>query len=203
MAQNAQNGRQLVKFTFYKVSNAWRLLPAQERERGKAEFCAVLDELSDRLMVRSYSLVGLRGDVDIMLWLASYTTEPLQQLATRLNATALGPYLTIPYSYLAVTRRSMYLIGHQHTGQERLKVQPRGSTYLFVYPFIKTRAWYELPQQERQAMMDEHIAIGHKYMDIKINTTYSYGIDDQEFVVAFEGDDPTRFVDLVMDLRLT
>ena len=35
-------------------------------------------------------------------------------------------------------------------------------------------------------MMDEHITIGHKYPSVKLNTTYSFGLDDQEFVVAFE-----------------
>jgi nitrite reductase/ring-hydroxylating ferredoxin subunit len=75
--------------------------------------------------------------------------------------------------------------------------------YLFVYPFVKTRAWYALPKEERQRMMDAHIAIGRKYPTVKLNTTYSYGLDDQEFVVAFETDEPADFLDLVMELRET
>jgi chlorite dismutase len=66
---------------------------------------------------------------------------------------------------------------------------------------VKARAWYALPQPERQRMMSAHIATGHKYPGIKINTTYSFGLDDQEFVVAFEGDSPAEFLDLVMELR--
>jgi chlorite dismutase len=49
--------------------------------------------------------------------------------------------------------------------------------------------------------MNEHIDIGHAYHNIRINTTYSYGLDDQEFVVAFEGDSPGEFLALVRDLR--
>jgi chlorite dismutase len=66
---------------------------------------------------------------------------------------------------------------------------------------VKTRPWYELPKADRQRIMDEHIGIGHRYHGIRINTTYSYGLDDQEFVVAFEGDDPGEFLALVRDLR--
>jgi len=58
-----------------------------------------------------------------------------------------------------------------------------------------------LPKTERQTMMDEHVRIGRKYPTIRLNTTYSYGLDDQEFIVAFEGDKPGEFLDLVMELR--
>ena len=51
--------------------------------------------------------------------------------------------------------------------------------------------------------MQEHIKVGREYPDIDLNTSYSFGLDDQEFVVAFEGDDPARFLDLVQRLRTT
>ena len=70
-----------------------------------------------------------------------------------------------------------------------------------LYGLWKTRAWYRLPHAERQRIMDAHIAVGHKYHGIKINTTYSFGLDDQEFVVAFEGDHPGEFLALVRELR--
>jgi chlorite dismutase len=196
-----QDGRQFVKFSFFKVENQWRRLPDDVRDAGKQELVAVVDEFTDRMMIRSYSLVGLRGDADFVLWQAADTLDPVHQLGSRILSTNLGRHLAQPYSYLALTRRSIYLKGHAHSGQERLKVQPRGSKYLFVYPFVKTRPWYALSKEERQAMMNEHFAIGHKYPSIKINTTYSYGLDDQEFVLAFEGDDVGEFLDLVMELR--
>jgi nitrite reductase/ring-hydroxylating ferredoxin subunit len=100
-----------------------------------------------------------------------------------------------------MTRRSIYEFPAEHDREARLVIRPSDSRYLFVYPFVKTRAWYALPKPERQRMMDEHVRIGRKYPAIKLNTTYSYGLDDQEFVVAFEGDDPAEFLDLVMELR--
>jgi len=200
-----RESRQFVKFTFYKVDPKWRALSTEEREAGKAEFASVCDGYSRDMIIRPYSLVGLRGDVDFMLWKISQDLEKLQEIATRLSSTRLGPYLHIPYSYLAMTRRSIYVEGHSHQGQEgtRLQVVPGKAKYLMLYPFVKTRAWYHLTKAARQGMMDEHIAVGHKYHRVKINTTYSFGLDDQEFVLAFETDYPSDFLDLVMELRET
>src|SRR5207244_7923627 len=116
-----------------------------------------------------------------------------------INGTPMGPYLTMPYSYVAMTRPSVY-VGRNEARAERMVLHPRDSKYLFVYPFVKTREWYRLPLDHRQTMMDEHIRIGRKYPSVKLNTTYSFGLDDQEFVVSFESDEPADFLDLVMDL---
>ena len=120
----------------------------------------------------------------------------------------------MPYSYFAMTRRSIYLNryeeeylkkygGSQVLEHARIAINPQGSKYLFVYPFVKSRDWYALSHEERQRMMDEHIRVGHEWPDVKLNTTYSYGLDDQEFVVAFETDYVGRFLDLLMALRHT
>jgi chlorite dismutase len=124
-------------------------------------------------------------------------------MTAKLLATGLGQYLTVPYSYVAMTKRSTYVREHIHADQEgtRLRLTPGQFKFLFVYPFVKTRAWYRLSQAARQGMMNEHIEIGHRYPTVRLNTTYSFGLDDQEFVVAFESDKPEDFLDLVMDLR--
>lgn len=199
-------GRQFVKFSFFKLDAAFRRLSAERQRAAKLEFLSAIRSFNRRMLLRSYSLVGLRGDVDFLLWQVAPTPEPFQDLMTAVMSTSMGPYLSMPHSFFAITRRSIYDIGEMAEGElaeERIVIEPGEHEYLFVYPFIKTRPWYALDHQQRQAMIDEHIRIGRKYPDIRLNTTYSYGIDDQEFVVAFEGDDPTQFVDLVMDLRLT
>ncbi len=197
------NKRQYVKFTFFKLDKKWRLLPIEEKSRGKEQFLSILDEFSDQMTVLSYSTVGTRGDTDFLLWKVCSRLEPIQQMTTRLLSTGLGHYLDMPYSYLAMTKRSVYTGKHSHAGQEgkRLSIKPIGAKYLFVYPFVKIRDWYLLDKGARQEMMDAHIQIGHRYPSVKINTTYSFGLDDQEFVVAFESDSPSDFLDLVMDLR--
>lgn len=191
--------RQFVKFSFYRVDPSWRALAAEERERHKREICAAVESFSGRLQVRSYSLGGTRGDADFLLWQIGDGLEDIQELAAALMRTGLAPYLSMPYSYLAMTRRSVYLGPKE--GVRRSALHPSDSRYLFVYPFVKTRQWYQLPLEERQAMMDEHIAIGRRYPSVKLNTTYSFGLDDQEFVVSFETDEPADFLDLVMELR--
>ena len=67
---------------------------------------------------------------------------------------------------------------------------PGEHKYLFVYPLTKVREWYGLSKDERQQAMNQHIAVGHTYSSVKLNTTYSFGLDDQEFVLAFETDEP-------------
>jgi len=41
------------------------------------------------------------------------------------------------------------------------------------------------------------------FPSVSLNTTYSFGLDDQEFVVAFETDVVSDFLDLVQQLRET
>src|SRR5579863_6413425 len=195
--------QQFVSFPFFKLDPVWRRLPEAERTRGKNEFREVVETAQEKMIVLPYSLVGVRGDADFFFWRVSYVLEDFEDMTAQLLNTGVGQYLTQPYSYLSMTRRSIYVEEHQHEGQEgsRLFIVPGLNKYVFVYPFIKTRAWYALDKKLRQEAMTEHIAIGHKYQSVKINTTYSYGLDDQEFVLAFESDKPEDFLDLVMELR--
>jgi chlorite dismutase len=204
-SQQQPQRRQYVNFVFYKVDPAWRRLPEEERARGKQEFIRAVEEYTGQVLVVAYSTVGIRGDCDFMLWRISYQLDLFQDMSAKLLASGLGKYLTTPYSYLSMTKRSMYIDHHSHEGQEgkRLTVVPGQSRYIFVYPFVKTREWFLLTKAARQGMMDEHIEVGHRYPSVKLNTTYSFGLDDQEWVVAFESDKPEDFVDLVMALRET
>ena len=203
----SEQKRQFVSFVFYKVDPLWRRLPKEERERGKEEFCRAVESHAqeDRFKALSYTTVGTRADCDMMLWLICYSLEELQELNSCLRATGLGHYLSTAYSFLAMTKRSTYLLGHEHPGQvdSRGRVRPGEHKYLFVYPFVKTREWYRMSLPARQGVMNEHIEVGHKYPPVKLNTTYSFGLDDQEFVLAFETDQPADFLDLVMNLRET
>lgn len=200
----ASEARQYVKYTFFKVDPAWRRLPPDDRERATAQLARTIEAAAGKLIVlRSFSLMGMRGDADFALWSVSATLEEQGELLTAIYSTTMGAYLTTPHSYLAMTKHSQYVRDHHHEGQEgtRLTVQPGAAKYLFVYPFVKSRAWYRLPFDERQRMMRAHIKVGHRYPSVKINTAYSFGLDDQEFVVAFESDHPADFLDLVMELR--
>jgi chlorite dismutase len=156
------------------------------------------------MITRTYSTVGTRTDTEFMVWQIAEDLWPIQEFAVQLLASDIGPYLKVTQSFLSLTRKSMYKNPkHPGAAEARERIRPLDRKFLFVYPFVKTREWYALPREERQRMMNQHIEVGHKYHQVKINTTYSFGIDDQEFVLAFEADDPKVFLDLVMELRET
>jgi chlorite dismutase len=196
--------RQFVNFTFYRARPEWRLLAEGDKQRGKEEFTRTVDRARDKLMILTYSTIGLRTNTDFMIWRIGYELEPFQEMTGNLNKTEMAKYLEPTQSFLSMTKRSMYIDKNnpEHV-EDRLHIVPGKSDYLFVYPFVKTRDWYARPPEQRQEMMDEHIRIGMKYRSVKLHTTYSFGLDDQEFVVAFETDYPADFLDLVQELRET
>ena len=187
---------QYVAYTFYRVDPAWRRLPVEERAAAKDAFAEVVEAWAERLEVRAYSTAGVRPDCDFFLWKITERYEDLGELGAALNGTPLAGWLDTPYSYLATTKASQYT-----SARKPRKIVPRGHPYLVVYPFVKVRPWYALPAEERQAAMNEHIEIGARFASIQNHTTYSFGIDDQEFMTAFECEEPSDFMHLMLTLR--
>ncbi len=164
---------------------------------GKDAFAEVVEDWAGRMDgLRTYTVTGVRPDSDFFLWKITQRYEDLGELGAALNATPLAGWLETPYSYLATTKASQYTAARRPR-----KVVPRGSPYLVVYPFVKIRPWYALSEDERQRAMDEHIGIGAEFATIHNHTTYSFGIDDQEFMTAFECDEPADFMHLMLTLR--
>lgn len=202
--EKAKLPRQFVNFTFYRARPEWRLLSDNDKQHCKEGFINAVNEFRSRLLIHTYSTVGLRTNVDFMIWRIGYEIEPLQDMTSRMNGVEMSKYIEPAQSFLSMTKRSMYMDkdNPEHV-EDRLHIVPGKSDYLFVYPFVKTREWYARTPDQRQEMMDEHIRIGMKYRSVKLHTTYSFGLDDQEFVVAFETDHPADFLDLVQELRET
>ena len=189
--------RHFVKYTFLKVDPAWRRLEDDERAEHKREFMAACENFGQDRLLRAFSTVGTRGDTDMMLLSQATNLERIHEFHVVLAQSGLMKWADTPYSYLALTKPSEY------SDESRLEVRPAHAKYLFVYPFVKTREWYRMAPEERYKVMQEHIAIGREYPQIDLNTSYSFGLDDQEFVVAFETDEPADFSDLVQRLRTT
>jgi chlorite dismutase len=202
----APTARQYIRYLFYKARPSWRELSAEAREEARQTLLNTLEPFAERLAVlRAYSTLGTRADADFVLWMVSERLEDFQELSSAALRSPMGRHLETPYSYLAMTKRSQYVDKHEHADGDgegrRTRIRPTGRRYLFVYPMVKKRPWYRLSFAERQQAMDEHIRIGHEFPRVKINTSYSFGLDDQEFVVAFETDYPADFLDLVEKLR--
>ena len=189
---------QYVAYTFYRVDPAWRRLPIDERAAGKDAFAEVVEDWAGRMdALRAYSVAGVRPDCDFFLWKITQRYEDLGELGAALNGTPLAAWLETPYSYLATTKASEYT-----SARKARKIVPKESPYLVVYPFVKVRPWYALSDEDRRRAMDEHIRIGRdEFPTIHNHTTYSFGIDDQEFMTAFECDEPADFMHLMLRLR--
>jgi chlorite dismutase len=196
----AESSTQYVAYTLYRVNPAWRRLPVEERAAGKEALADVVAGWQERMELRTYSLVGVRPEVDFMFWKLTERYDDLRELAVDVNATPIAGYLETPYSYLAATKPSQYF---EEKSKRPRRVVPRGAPYLVVYPFVKKREWYALPIDDRRQAMAEHAAVGSRFVTITNHTTYSFGIDDQEFMTAFECEAPADFLQLMMTLRET
>ena len=185
---------QYVGYRFFRIDPAWRRLPFEERAAGKEAFADVLDDFARRMEgLRVYSTTGVRPEADFFLWSITQSYDDLLELGAALNGTPLAAWLTTPYSYLGTTKPSVY----------QGRVAPRNAPYLVVYPFVKRRPWYFLTFEERAAAMRDHAEVGGKFVTVTNHTTYSFGNNDQEFIPAFEAEEPADFMHLMMTLRET
>ncbi|QLH05530.1 chlorite dismutase [Nitrosopumilus oxyclinae] len=185
-------------FSFFKVDPKWRWMADLAKEESAKEVENVMN--NSGIMYRTYSNLGLRDDADFLIWFAAKTVEEIQTVIEKIYKTVFGKYIVPSRTYLSCTRPSLYVQEQKvHgflTGNDPKK-------HVIVYPFTKTREWYLLPKEKRQEIMDEHIEVSRKYPQIILNTTYSFGIHDEDFMLAFEVDDIRDFQDLIMDLRET
>jgi len=185
-------------FSFFKVDPKWRWMADLAKEESAREVDTVIK--NSGIKIRTYSTLGLRDDADFLFWFAAKSVEEIQNVVSKLYSTVFGKYIAPSRTYLSCTRPSMYA----KKGKPMSFVAGNDpKKYVVVYPFRKSTEWYLLTRGKRQELMDEHIEVSQKYAQISLNTTYSFGIGDQDFMLAFEVDDLRDFQDLIMDLRET
>ena len=193
-----ENKQHYFNFSFFKVDPKWRWMADLAKEESAKEVEIVMK--NSGIMYRTYSNLGLRDDADFLFWFAAETVEEIQIVIEKLYKTVFGKYIIPSRTYLSCTRPSLYIQDQKalgfFTGNDPKK-------HVIVYPFTKTREWYLLPKEKRQEIMDEHIEVSKKYPQVVLNTTYSFGIHDEDFMLAFEVDNIRDFQDLIMDLRET
>ena len=179
---------------------AWRRQTRDERCRSAEEFCAALSARSE-VTTFTYSMIGLKAGVDMMLWSLAPSVEALEEKIAAALRTGMGTWMAPRQSFLGIIRPSQYV--KRPTPQEQSLFSGERSKYLVVYPFTKSADWYVLSQEERQTVMNEHMKIGHRYQQVRQLLAYSFGVDDMDFLVAYETDDLAAFGDLVRELRGT
>ena len=182
------------------IDPAWRRLPAAERKAGLRALSAVLGEPSE-VTTFSYSMIGLQAGTDLLLWSLAPSLDELEVRSAAVLRTPLGGWMTVRESFLGLIQPSQYV--KRPTEQEQSLFSGARSRYLIVYPFTKDTSWYLLGKEARQGVMNEHIRVGHQYPQVRQLLAYSFGLDDQDYVVAYETDDLPAFGQLVRDLRAT
>jgi chlorite dismutase len=194
--------RQFVNFAFFKVNPEWRRLSIDERHEHKQEATRVLHRWNNEDMrILTYSNMGLSADAEFMVWRICYSLDCLSSAHTDFMKTKFGGYVQNTHSFLGMTKRSQYLIGNEQDHHLHDYIKPGGTRYLTVYPFTKTREWYLRAFEDRQRIVAEQIKALGEFPRVRMNSVYSYGLDDNEFVIALESDHPEDIVDMGMRLR--
>jgi chlorite dismutase len=179
---------------------AWRRLPVAERRDSCAEFFRAV-ESGEAVKTFTYSMVGLKPGVDMMLWRLGASLDALEESAAAALRSGMGTWMQARQSFVGVIQPSQYV--KKPTPQEQSLFSGERSRYLVVYPFTKSTEWYLLDKETRQSVMNEHMKIGHSYPQVRQLLAYSFGLDDQDFLVAYETDDLIAFSELVRALRST
>jgi len=184
-----------------RVDPAWRREPDERREADAAEWTRVFRRVAGVVPALTYSTIGLRADSDLLLVRTARAVDQLEETAAELLRAGLGRALRVAHAFLGLIRPSRYV--KAPGAQEQALISGARGRYLVVYPFAKTAEWYRLSRDARQGMMNEHIRVGHDFPQVRQLLASSTGLDDQEFIVAYETDDLAAFQDLVIALRET
>lgn len=199
-AQGEAEAPRFIQYIFFKADPLWRRLPEEERTRGRREFAQVVEGTAG-VKTFAYSTLGLKVDADFMLWRIADSLDDLQEMLAALLQTGLGKYVQVTHSLFGMTRPSVYT--KRRTTQEQAIDEQERLRYFTVYPFSNTTEWYLMSKEARQGMMNEHMRVGHEYAKVRQVLLYTTGLDDQEFVVAYETDDLYSYQGLLIALRST
>lgn len=191
---------QFVRALALGLDPAWRRLDVGRRQSTADAFLAALAAGAE-VVTETYSLIGLKPGIDLLVWQLAPSIDRLEEEAARILRSGLGQWLSVRESFAGMIADSQYV--KRPTSQEQSLFEGQRARYLIVYPFTKTADWYLTAREVRQGSMNEHIRVGRAYPQVRQLLAYSFGLDDQDFLVAYETDDLPAFSALVRDLRAT
>lgn len=189
-------------YFFFQIDTAFFDLANAERAEAKASLLQKLSEQNDELIVASYLTLGFKPDTAFMLWVRGKTPESMQGFIRDIFRTSFGRHLSLSHTFFGIVRKSEY---SGRTGKPEQVIQNHENRlpYFVLYPFTKTAEWHVLDAEQRKSIMGEHIGVGLSYPAIRQCLLYSYGLDDQEFIVSYEMESLEDFQDLVIKMRRT
>jgi hydrogen peroxide-dependent heme synthase len=185
-------------FWLYQATDRRAESCAEERTAARAAIVSAFERATGKVELRAaYSTIGLTAGVDLIFWLVADDVEAFQEIATEIGQSPASRLIQAKQAYLGVASMSQY--DSDHSAAFLKGIPPK--KYLSVYPFTKTPEWFLLPYEERRDLMVEHGKLGAEFPSILTNTVNSFGIADQEFIVALEDDDPAVLIAMVQRLR--
>lgn len=182
------------------LDSGWRRLPRAERDADAGAFIAAVTG-AEAVSTFTYSTIGLQAGTDLILWRLADSLDALEEAAAAALNAGLGRWTRVSESLLGVIQPSQYV--RKPSEQEQSMFSGQRSRYLIVYPFTKSPEWYLLGREARQGIMNEHMRVGHEHPSTRQLLANSFGLDDMDFLIAYETDDLPDFVDLVRALRAT
>jgi chlorite dismutase len=196
-----ERGSEFVHAIALGLDPAWRRASDEARRADGAEFSAAIGASANDIRTFTYSMIGLQAGVDLLIWRLGPSVEALEASAALALRSGVGRWMSVRESFVGRIGPSQYVA--KATAQEQSLFTGERSRYLIVYPFTKSTDWYLLSREARQGVMNEHMKVGHQYPMVRQLLAYSFGLDDQEYIVAYETDDLAAFGDLVRALRAT
>lgn len=185
------------------MTDAFWAARSEQREAELTDWWRALRRCTGKVDLLQVFPAGHRAD--LLVWSAVPADDPLASAAffehyasSFVRLRGFARHVETLWGY---TRPSEYT--KARSNQEIDPFAEHRKQFLVVYPFVKTTEWYRMNRDARQGMMNAHIRVGKQYEEITQLLLYSFGIQDQEFVVVYETDDLRRFSQLVADLRST
>ena len=194
-AQTAPAGgfREFASFVVLRVDPEWRKVHPAEVGHGKKEFSDVIRNFDSMLASSSYSLVGLSGIGDILLWRVGTNISLLQEMTGKLLSTYLGRYLTVEKSFLG-------LLGE---GATRSPFSPRKSRFIHLRPVVRTNDWHLQVDYVREGIERERKAVIERFPGVRVTMASSFGLDESDILMIMESDAAESIVDLNQALQET
>jgi hydrogen peroxide-dependent heme synthase len=198
-AAKSRELNEAIRYTMWSVFRLADVLGEADRASEAAEVEKLVGELAgEDVVVRGfYDVSGLRADADLMVWWHAERSEQLQDAYNRLRRTAFGRRLEPVWSQMALHRPAEF--NKSHVPAFLADEEPKA--HVCVYPFVRSYEWYLLEDAERRRLLAEHGQMAREYPDVRANTVSSFALGDYEWILAFEGDELHRIVDLMRHLR--
>ena len=189
-------------FMFLKLQPDFRRLISNEKIAAKQEFENMVGACQEKVFLRTYMVSGLRADSDILFWRMSDDLAYLQEVCARTFSTGAGKYFTPVHSFIGVHRGSETALPKKELEFGFLPKDTFGRyRYMLLHPVVKAHTWYELSEDEREKLLAERGQVLTRYKEIQENFFLSYGLDDQEIIVAREAKALEDLISATQELR--